>query len=41
MAGEDQTVAVDIKSMKVTARIPVGYVPKRNGTMLLASAGTR
>jgi len=40
-AGDDQTVAVDIKSMKVTAKIPVGYVPKRNGTMLLASAGTR
>jgi len=40
-AGDDQTVAVDIKSLKVTAKIPVGYVPKRNGTMLLASAGTR
>ena len=40
-AGDDQTVVVDIKSMKVTAKIPVGYVPKRNGTMLLARAGTR
>jgi len=40
-AGDDQTVAVDIKTMKVTAHIPVGYLPKRNGTILLASAGTR
>ncbi len=29
VAGKDSTVAVDIKTMKVVATIPVGYVPKR------------
>jgi YVTN family beta-propeller protein len=33
VAGEDETAAVDIKTMKVVARIKVGYVPKRNGTL--------
>jgi YVTN family beta-propeller protein len=41
VAGDDQTAVVDIKSLKVIARIPVGFVPKRNGTMLLAGRGTR
>jgi YVTN family beta-propeller protein len=40
-AGEDQTVAVDLKTLKVTAHIPVGFVPKRNGTLLLASSSSR
>jgi YVTN family beta-propeller protein len=26
---------VDVKSMKEVARIPVGYVPKRNATAML------
>lgn len=38
-AGEDETVAVDIAALKVTARIKVGYVPKRNGTLVMASSG--
>lgn len=29
VAGDDVTVAVDIETMKVVERIPVGYVPKR------------
>jgi len=33
VAGEDETAAVDIKTMKVVARIKVGFVPKRNGTL--------
>lgn len=39
VAGEDQTVAVDLKTLKVTARIPVGYVPKRIGTLVMAGGG--
>jgi len=35
VAGDDETAAVDIKTLKVTARIKVGYVPKRNGTGML------
>jgi YVTN family beta-propeller protein len=31
-AGDDTTVVVDIKSMKVVKTIPVGSVPKRNVT---------
>ncbi|MEY4706279.1 MAG: hypothetical protein RJB58_2 [Pseudomonadota bacterium] len=34
-AGENMTVAVDVKTMKVVAKIPVGHVPKRVGTALL------
>jgi YVTN family beta-propeller protein len=41
IAGDDETVAVDLKTLKVTARIPVGFVPKRNGTIVMASTGTR
>jgi YVTN family beta-propeller protein len=37
-AGEDETVAVDIATLKVVARIKVGYVPKRNGTLVMASS---
>jgi YVTN family beta-propeller protein len=37
VAGEDETAAVDIKTLKVSARVKVGYVPKRNGTALLQS----
>lgn len=37
VAGEDQTVAVDLKTMKVIARIPVGFVPKRIGTLVMAA----
>ncbi|MFN7916406.1 MAG: cytochrome D1 domain-containing protein [Vicinamibacterales bacterium] len=36
VAGEDQTVAVDLKTMKVIARIPVGNVPKRIATLVAA-----
>jgi YVTN family beta-propeller protein len=32
VAGLDQTVVVDNKTMQVVARIPVGYVPKRNAS---------
>jgi len=39
-AGEDETVAVDLKTLKVIARVKVGYVPKRNGTLLLSKTGT-
>ncbi|HUR34820.1 MAG TPA: hypothetical protein VM032_13555 [Vicinamibacterales bacterium] len=39
VAGDDQTIAVDIKTLKVMARIPVGFVPKRNGTIVMN--GTR
>jgi len=35
VAGQDQTVVVDNKTMQVVARIPVGYVPKRNASGLL------
>jgi YVTN family beta-propeller protein len=34
-AGDDEVAAVDIKALKVVARIKVGYVPKRNGTAIL------
>jgi YVTN family beta-propeller protein len=34
-AGENMTVAVDVKAMKVVAKIPVGQVPKRVGTVIL------
>jgi YVTN family beta-propeller protein len=37
VAGEDQTVAVDLKTMQVVARIPVGFVPKRIGTLVMAA----
>ena len=37
VAGEDQTVAVDLKTLSVLARIPVGFVPKRIGTLVMAS----
>lgn len=39
VAGEDETAAVDIATLKVVARIKVGYVPKRNGTLLMATTG--
>lgn len=39
-AGEDETVAVDVNTLKVTARIKVGYVPKRNGTLVAAAGST-
>jgi hypothetical protein len=29
---------VDIKTLKVVARIKVGYVPKRNGTLVMAGS---
>jgi YVTN family beta-propeller protein len=35
VAGKDETVVVDNKTMKVVATIPVGYVPKRNASGLL------
>ncbi len=35
VAGEDQTVAVDLKTLQVVARIPVGFVPKRIGTLVM------
>jgi YVTN family beta-propeller protein len=34
-AGDNATVAVDVKAMKVVATIPVGQVPKRIGTAIL------
>lgn len=34
-AGENMTAAVDVKTMKVVAKIPVGQVPKRVGTAIL------
>ena len=37
VAGEDETVAVDVKTLKVIARIPVGNVPKRIGTLVMAA----
>jgi DNA-binding beta-propeller fold protein YncE len=41
-AGEDETVAVDIAALRVLARIKVGFVPKRNGTLVMgASARSR
>jgi DNA-binding beta-propeller fold protein YncE len=35
VAGEDQTVGVDLKTLKVIARIDVGSVPKRIGTLVM------
>ncbi len=35
VAGEDRVSVVDTKTMKEVARIPVGYVPKRNTTAML------
>lgn len=37
VAGEDQTVGIDLKTMKVIARVDVGYVPKRIGTLVMNS----
>jgi YVTN family beta-propeller protein len=37
VAGDDQTVAIDLKALKVIARIPVGFVPKRIGTLVMAA----
>ena len=34
-AGDNSTTVVDTKSLKVVANIPVGQVPKRNGTAIL------
>jgi len=34
-AGDDATVAVDLKTMKVVKTIPVGAVPKRNTSGML------
>ena len=34
-AGDNMTVAVDVKTMKVVAKIPVGQVPKRVATAVL------
>jgi YVTN family beta-propeller protein len=35
VAGEDQTVGVDLKTMKVIAKVAVGQVPKRVGTLVM------
>ena len=35
VAGKNATVVVDIKTMAVIATIPVGQVPKRNGSGML------
>jgi YVTN family beta-propeller protein len=37
LAGADETVVVDNKTMKVVKRIPVGFVPKRNTSGALAT----
>jgi YVTN family beta-propeller protein len=34
-AGSNSVSAIDVKALKETARIPVGDVPKGNGTMML------
>jgi YVTN family beta-propeller protein len=34
-AGDNSVTAVDTATLKVVARIPVGQVPKRNGTAML------
>ena len=39
VAGEDETVAVDLTSLTVKAHIKVGYVPKRIATLLLPPGG--
>jgi YVTN family beta-propeller protein len=36
MSGSNWTSAIDVATMKETARIPVGHVPKRNSTARLA-----
>jgi YVTN family beta-propeller protein len=36
-AGDDATVVIDIKSQKVVAKIPVGFVPKRNTSGMVAT----
>ena len=40
-AGDNSVTVVDVKTIKVVAHIPVGQVPKRNGTttMLVAPVG--
>jgi hypothetical protein len=35
IAGSNWVAAIDIASMKLMARIPVGFVPKRNSTAML------
>ena len=35
IAGSNWVAAIDIATMKQTAKIPVGYVPKRNATIVL------
>jgi YVTN family beta-propeller protein len=35
IAGSNWVAAIDIASMKQMAKIPVGYVPKRNATIVL------
>ena len=35
IAGSNFVAAIDVKSMKQVARIPVGWVPKRNATAIL------
>jgi YVTN family beta-propeller protein len=35
-AGDNATVAVDVATRKFVSRIPVGQVPKRVGTALMA-----
>jgi hypothetical protein len=35
IAGDDATVAVDLKTMQVVKKIPVGAVPKRNTSGVL------
>lgn len=35
IAGPNWVAAIDIASMKQVAKIPVGYVPKRNATAIL------
>lgn len=35
VAGDDQTVGVDLKTMTVVAKVNVGFVPKRVGTLVM------
>ena len=35
IAGSNWVAAIDIATMKQTAKIPVGYVPKRNATIMV------
>ena len=39
VAGEDETVAVDLTTLKVASRIKVGNVPKRIGTLVMTGTG--